>query len=247
MKAKLIDRMIFRTCLFVLVVSVAAPCLVDAAITVDPPVNTLTPQQEEAGWKLLFDGENPGNHWRGYRRDNLPDGWKVDGDGWLALVEPGAGDIITREKFKDFELFMEWKVDEGANSGIFYLVQETSGSIWHSAPEYQILDNAPNQSPHTAAGSLFDLIGSSVWREVQKPAGAVNTTRIIKRGNYVEHHMNGRMLFSYEIGTAEWDQMVAASKFNAPPFATAEEGHIGLQDHGDRVAFRNIRIRVLDE
>ena len=218
----------------------------NAAIEVDPPVNTLTPEQEAQGWRLLFDGENPGEHWRGYRQDALPDGWQVIEDGWLARVESGAGDIITREQFGSFELFMEWKVAERSNSGIFYLAQETEGSIWRSAPEYQILDNAPTQSPITAAGSLFDLIGSTVWNEVQRPTGEVNTARIVKRGNYVEHHMNGRMLFSFEIGTEEWNEMVEASKFSAPPFATADAGHIGLQDHGDWVAFRNIRIRSLD-
>jgi len=219
----------------------------NAAIDVDPPINTLTPQQEAVGWELLFDGENPAEHWRGYNQDDLPDGWQVIEDGWLALEEPGAGDIITHEEYGSFELFMEWVVEDGSNSGIFYLTQETDGPIWHSAPEYQILDNAPTQSPITAAGSLFDLIGSTVWDEVERPTGEVNTARIVKRGDYVEHHMNGRKLFSFEIGTEEWDEMVEESKFNAPPFATADEGHIGLQDHGDWVAFRNIRIRPLDE
>ncbi len=219
----------------------------NAAIDVDPPINTLTPEQEAEGWELLFDGENPAEHWRGYNQEDLPDGWQVIDGGWLALEEPGAGDIITREEYGSFELFMEWMVAEGSNSGIFYLAQETDGPIWHSAPEYQILDNAPTQSPITAAGSLFDLIGSTVWDEVERPTGEVNTARIVKRGDYVEHHMNGRMLFSFEIGTDEWDEMVEESKFDAPPFATADEGYIGLQDHGDWVAFRNIWIRPLDE
>ena len=219
----------------------------NAAIDVDPPINTLTPEQEAEGWELLFDGENPAEHWRGYRQDDLPGGWQVIDGGWLALEEPGAGDIITREEFGSFELFMEWMVAEGSNSGIFYLAQETDGAIWHSAPEYQILDNSSTQSPITAAGSLFDLIGSTVWDEVERPAGEVNTARIVKRGDYVEHHMNGRLLFSFEIGTDEWDEMVEESKFNAPPFATADEGHIGLQDHGDWVAYRNIWIRRLDD
>ena len=162
------------------------------------------------------------------------------------MEEPGAGDIITREEFGSFELFMEWKVAEGSNSGIFYLARETDGPIWHSAPEYQILDNAPNQTPVTAAGSLFDLIGSLEWAEVDRPAGEVNTARIVKRGDYVEHHMNGRMLFSFQISTDEWNEMVEASKFNDPPFASTPSGHIGLQDHGDWVAFRNIMIRELD-
>lgn len=219
----------------------------NAAIDVDPPINTLTPQQEAAGWELLLDGENPADHWRGYNQDDLPNGWQIIDGGWLALEESGAGDIITREQFGSFDLFMEWMVEDGSNSGILYLAQETDGAIWHSAPEYQILDNSPTQSPTTAAGSLFDLIGSTVWDEVDRPAGEVNTARIVKRGDYVEHHVNGRMLFSYEIGTDEWDEMVEESKFDAPPFATAEEGHIGLQDHGNWVAYRNIRIRPLED
>lgn len=223
----------------------------DAANVVEPPVNTLTQEQQEEGWQLLFDGENPNECWRGYKLEDIPTGWRVVEDGWLALDEPGAGDIITREKFGSFELFMEWRVKEESNSGIFYMVKESEGDrrwdIWHSAPEYQILDNSPSQSPVTAAGALFDLIGSAIWDEVARPTGEVNTARVVKRGDYVEHHMNGRMLFSFEIGTDEWKEMLEQSKFNAPPFATADEGHIGLQDHGDWVAYRNIRIRRLDD
>ncbi len=216
--------------------------------SVDPPVNTLTPRQEAEGWELLFDGDNPATHWRNYNQEELSDGWQVIEGGWLARVEDRAGDIITRETFDDFELFLEWKVDNRSNSGIFYMVQELEGRpIWHSAPEYQILDNRPNQSPQTAAGSLFDLIGSSAWNEAARPAGEINTARIVKRGDYVEHHMNGRLLFTFNMNTDEWHEKVEQSKFNAPPFATAPKGHIGLQDHGDWVAFRNIRIRRLGE
>lgn len=211
---------------------------------VDPPVNSLTPQQEANGWRLLFDGENPEADWRGYKRDEFPGGWQVIEDGWLALEQSGSGDIITRDQFDNFELFLEWKVAGGSNSGIFYLAQETDGPIWHSAPEYQVLDGSPG--PIQTSGSLYDLIGSSVWAEVIRDTGEVNTTRIVKKGDYVEHHMNGRLLFSFEIGTDEWDAMVEESKFNAPPFASSPGGHIGLQDHGDWVAYRNIMIRELD-
>jgi len=237
-----------RTTIFLtFVLTFAIALTVYAAVTVDPPVNTLTKQQKQAGWQLLFDGKNPKQHWRSYGKDQLADGWKVSEDGWLALTKPGAGDIITRKKFDSFELFMEWKVEKNTNSGILYMAQETEGPIWHSAPEYQILDNAPDQSPTTAAGALFDLIGSTEWDQVTRPAGKVNTARIIKRGNYVEHHMNGRLLFSYEMGTKKWNEMVKNSKFNDPPFASQHLGHIGLQDHGHWVAYRNIRIRPLEE
>ena len=220
---------------------------VNAAIEVDPPVNTLTPQQEAAGWRLLFDGEEPAADWRGYEMEDLPDGWRVIEGGWLALEEPDAGDIITREQFGSFELFMEWKVAEESNSGIFYMVQEGEDRIWHSAPEYQILDGAPGQLAYQAAGSLYDLIGSSKAYEIIRPTGEVNTARIVKRGDYVEHHMNGRKLLSFEIGSDQWETLVAQSKFSDKPFAAVDVGHIGLQDHGDWVAYRNIRIRPLED
>jgi len=219
----------------------------NAAIEVDPPVNTLTAQQEAAGWRLLFDGHNPAEHWRGYEEDGLPEGWRVIEGGWLALEDPDAGDIITRERFGSFELFVEWKVADESNSGIFYMVQEGEDRIWHSAPEYQVIDGSPGQSPYQAAGALYDLIGSSEWDEIIRPTGEVNTARIIKRGNYLEHHMNGRKLFSVEIGGDQWNALVEQSKFHDKPFAAEDVGHIGLQDHGDWVAYRNIRIRPLGE
>ncbi len=208
--------------------------------------NTLTEEQEAEGWRLLFDGEDPARHWRGYNRDDLPAGWQVDEDGWLVLADTDAGgDIITLEEFDDFDLFMEWKISDGGNSGIFYFAQEVSGSIWHSAPEYQILDNDPDTNPIQAAGALYDLVGPE--EDVTNPAGEINTARIIKNGSQLEHYMNGELLLSIEVHGDTWNHLVENSKFDEHPFAETDEGHIGLQDHGDWVAYRSIMIRELDE
>lgn len=210
----------------------------------EPTPNQLTDEQKAEGWQLLFDGEQPEKHWRGYRRDELPSGWRAE-DGWLVLASAGAGDIVTREKFDSFELFMEWKVTEGTNSGILYRVQELDGPIWQSAPEYQIIDHAPDQHPKHASGSLYDLVGADP--SLAKPTGEVNTARIIVRGDYVEHHLNGEKIFGIRLHGDKWDQMVRNSKFEAPPFATERRGHLGLQDHGHWVAYRNIRVRPLQK
>jgi hypothetical protein len=200
------------------------------------------------GWTVLFDGTSL-DHWRGYRRADVPSGWQIEGDA-LAFV-PGSqgGDLITREQFGDFELELEWRISPGGNSGIFYRGTEDHRSIWQTAPEYQVLDDdrhpdARNRT-HRAA-DLYNLIESNE-RKALSPVGEWNRTRIVARGNHVEHWLNDEKVVEFQKGTDEWRQMVAASKFaSIPDFARFDRGHIGLQDHGDRVWYRNIRIRTLD-
>jgi hypothetical protein len=205
--------------------------------------NTLTAAQQSAGWQLLFDG-NTTKGWRGYAKDSMPDGWQVV-DGALTRVSR-ASDIITKDKFRDFELLVDWMVQSGGNSGIFYRAATGFEAIYWSAPEYQVLDDAQHadgKSLLTSAGSVYGLYPAIAG--VAKPAGEWNTARIVVRGNHVEHWLNGRQFAAYELGSDEWKQKVAASKFNAwPEYGKATEGHIGLQDHGDKVAFRNIKIKV---
>lgn len=206
--------------------------------------NTLTPAERAAGWRLLFDGRSTSG-WRAYDADSMPWGWQVV-DGALTRVGR-AGDIITRDTFRDFELLVDWMVAPKGNSGIFYRAAPGSEAIYWSAPEFQVLDDAGHPDGRTlltSAGSVYGLYPAIPG--VVKPAGEWNTARILVDGNHVEHWLNGRRFASYELGSAEWKAKVAASKFAAwPEYGQAAVGHIGLQDHGDRVAFRNIKIRVL--
>jgi hypothetical protein len=208
-------------------------------------VNTLTPEERAAGWRLLFDGKSL-EGWRGYNKQTAPETWKVV-DGELALVGKG-GDLITKEQFADFELKLEWKlVKPGGNSGVFFHGAETTDPIYYTAPEIQIIDNARHKDAanvtHTA-GSNYDLDAPS--RDVTKPIGEWNELRVVVRGPHVEQWMNGVKLVEYELWSPEWEAKVKASKFaKMPGYGRAKTGHIGLQDHGDPVAFRNLKIRPL--
>lgn len=207
-------------------------------------MNTLTDAERAAGWKLLFDGETL-EGWRGYNMAGLPPSWAVE-DGTITRVA-GGGDLITEEQFEDFELAFEWRVEEGGNSGVFYRGVEGLPVIYHGAPEYQVLDDANHadgRSPVTSAGSNYALHPAP--RGVVKPAGEWNSGRIVVRGNAVEHWLNGTQVVTYELSSEEWKRLVAESKFvEWPAYGMAERGHIGLQDHGDRVWYRNLKIRVL--
>ena len=202
-------------------------------------------QPASGEWRALFDGKTT-TGWRGFRQPSISSGWQVV-DGALVRVASGAGDIITDEQFRNFELELEWKASEGGNSGIFYRVTEQADTIWKGAPEMQVLDDARHAdgvSDLTSAGSNYALYPAP--RGVVRPAGQWNAVRIVVNGDHVEHWLNGTKLFEYELGSEDWKDRVAKSKFSAMPlYGTAKQGHIGLQDHGDRVAFRNIRIRVL--
>ncbi|HTI05804.1 MAG TPA: DUF1080 domain-containing protein [Gemmatimonadales bacterium] len=238
--------MIKRSTLAGLLVVVAAACQKqqqpapqDAAVP-----NTLTDNERAAGWRLLFDGTTTAG-WRNYGKPNLSSGWVVQ-DG--ALTRTGAGgDIITTDQFTNFELTIDWKIEPGGNSGIFYRASEDSDEIYWNAPEMQVLDDAKHpdgQNPMTSAGAAYDLYPAP--RGHVRPGGEWNSAALIVRGNHVEHWLNGAKLVEYEFGSADWNSKVAASKFAPHPhFGKNTTGHIGLQDHGNVVAFRNIKIRVL--
>ncbi len=205
--------------------------------------NTLTEQERADGWILLFDGKRI-DHWRGYKQEDSHDGWAIK-DGCITRVGPG-GDLMTREQFDDFELSIEWRISEGGNSGIFYNGTEEYGNVYESAPEMQVLDNGAHKDGGdtlTSAGANYALHAPAV--DATKPVGEFNLARILVRGNHVEHHLNGQKLLEYELGSEAWKTLVAASKFkDMPGYGQAEFGHIALQDHGDAVSFRNIKIRV---
>jgi len=217
--------------------------------------NQLTQAEKKAGWQLLFDGKTT-NGWRNYGKKTTGSAWEVV-DGTLALLgkaerSPGqeGGDIVSTEMFTNYELRLDWKISENGNSGLMYLVQD-DGSYekpWHSGPEMQILHDAGHpdgQIESHRAGDLYDLIPSQIM--AANPPGAWNQLRLIVRGNEVEHWLNGQQVVEYELGSPAWEAMVAASKFSdKPAFGKARSGHLALQDHSDRVWFRNIKLRSLE-
>jgi hypothetical protein len=208
------------------------------------PPNLLTADELAQGFRLLFDGASTSG-WRGFRRATMPDGWRVV-DGALALVGP-AGDIVTVDAFANFELRLQWRIAEGGNSGIFFRVDERYERTYHSGPEMQVLDDARHPdgaSRLTSAGANFGLHPAPSG--VVRPAGEWNDVRLVVNGARVEQWLNGVLVVRYELWTDEWRRLVQASKFAQwPGYGLARRGHIALQDHGDRVAFRSIRIREL--
>ncbi len=226
------------------------------AYSINAQNNTLSEEEKSEGWILLFDGESA-EHWRGYNMDVLPDkGWTVK-EGELIFQPPESddwstqSDIITKEKYKDFEFKLEWQIEKGGNSGIFYhVLEQPTQAIYWSGLEYQLLDNEYHPdaemgiSGNRKAGSLYDLLPADPQNT--KPHGEWNTVRIISEGAKVEHWQNGEKIVEYERWTPEWFEMIRESKFSGhPEFGAMQEGHIGLQDHGDLVKFRNIKIRRL--
>ncbi|WP_339651209.1 DUF1080 domain-containing protein [uncultured Salegentibacter sp.] len=222
-------------------------------------LNELSAKEKEEGWELLFDGEST-DGWRGYGKDSFPKGWVIE-DGALKVQGSGAGeaggggDIIYKKEFKDFELSLEWKVSEGGNSGIFYLAEEIDGEpIYTSAPEFQILDNEKHpdarlgKNGNRQSASLYDLIPAEPQNA--KPVGEWNKASIIVYRGTVVHSQNGENVVEYHLWTDKWKEMVADSKFKDwENFLNAggedKQGYIGLQDHGDDVWFRNIKIKKL--
>lgn len=237
-------RHLAGTALLILVPGLAACQSGNQVADQATPMNTLTSEEVEAGWTLLFDGETT-DGWRGYQETGPPTGWAAV-DGTLARVS-GGGDIVTEAEFDDFELTLEWRVEEGGNSGVFYLATESTDRLFENAPEMQLLDDAGHrdgQSPLTSAGSNYALYPAP--RGVVRPAGEWNTARIVVEGAHVEHWLNGQRVVTYELGSEEWTRRVAESKFAEwPEYGQARSGHIGLQDHGGPVWFRNIKIREI--
>lgn len=197
------------------------------------------------GWITLFDGGDPAKTFRGFKKDSFPSGWTVK-DSCLVRTGPG-GDLITREQFQNFDLTLDWKIQKGGNSGIMYHVSEDAEATYETGPEMQILDDdAHNDGKDrlTCAGSNYALHPAP--KGVVKPVGQWNSVRILCNGNHVEYYLNGVQTCSFDVGSADWKTRLAASKFSKVPlYATKTKGHIALQDHGDEVAFRNIRIKPL--
>ena len=214
------------------------------------PAAAAAPSKKESGFVALT-GHDGREHWLGYGLDKAKDSWPanwefVDG---VLHAKGGGADLKTREQYGDFDLRFEWKVPRGANSGVMYRVSQETDPAYYTGPEYQIVDNvghADGANPDTSAASVYALYAPS--KDVTKPAGGWNEARIIVSGNHVEHYLNGEKVVEYQLGNADWNKRVAASKFAAwKKFGTNRRGHIVLQDHGDQVWYRNVRIKSLDD
>jgi len=219
--------------------------------------NTLTQREKQDGWSLLFDGKTTAG-WRGLYKESFPKaGWIVE-NGILTVLEGGksnerGGDIITVQQYGNFELSLDFKLVPGANSGIKYFILEDpkkkSGA--GVGPEYQLLDDQLHPdaklgiSGNRTCGSLYDLIPADPKKSI-RPVGEWNTARIVAKGKHVEHWLNGVKILEYERGSGDFKAHVDKSKFkDIPNFGETPQGHILLQEHGNRVFFRNIKIRIL--
>ncbi|RIV26960.1 DUF1080 domain-containing protein [Fibrisoma montanum] len=225
--------------------------------------NTLTAREKKEGWKLLFDGKTT-KGWRGAYKEKFPDkGWNVE-NGTLTIQKSDGsesqsfGDIVTDDEYGNFDLMFDFKLSDGANSGLKYFVVEQQPKPKGSAfgLEYQVLDDAKHpdakmgRNGNRTVGSLYDLIPAK--DKQVNPIGEWNTGRVLVRGSHVEHWLNGKKVVEYERGSEEFRKLVGMSKYAAPSynangrFGEAPKGHILLQDHGDQVSFRNLKIKTLD-
>ena len=216
-------------------------------------INTLTAKEKKAGWKLLFDGTDKAG-WHNYLKSEATASWKVE-DGALTSDQEAkkngaeGGDLVTNEEFEDFELTLEWKIAEAGNSGIIFSVHEDPkyGATYLTGPEMQVLDDAKHpdgKNPKHNSGDLYDLKKSAT--NAVKPVGEWNKVKILKKDGHLVFWLNGVKTVETTIGSAEWKELLANSKFkNWKGFGEYAKGHIALQDHGDQAWYRDIKIRVL--
>lgn len=213
-----------------------------AAALLLPFTACVTDSHSGKEWTVLFDGSST-DHWRNYRADGLSDGWKIV-DGALTRAAGGAGDIVTKEQYGAFELVLEYKISKGGNSGIMFHVTEEAGAPWHTGPEIQVQDNVDAHDPQLS-GWLYQLYKPTV--DATKPVGEWNKVRVLMTPEKSAVWMNGVHYYDFVKGSDDWNERVAASKFKEfANFGKPTRGHICLQDHGDEVAYRNIKIRSLD-
>ena len=218
-------------------------------------VAVLTEEEKAEGWEYLFDGQNT-SKWKSVSGDSFPShGWIIE-EGALVLGGTDGGDIITKEKFDNFELVLDFRLTDSANSGIKYFVgnmnnTDKQGKMIFNGPEYQIIDdhNHPavtkdEKGSLMSTGALYLLYGPE--NKTLRPAGEWNTAKIVSNGKNVEHWLNGVRLLSYERGSGDFRQKVSATKFrNQEKYGELESGHIMLTDHNDKVYFKNIKVRRL--
>jgi type 1 glutamine amidotransferase len=211
------------------------------------PPNWISPEERALGFELLFDGRSQ-EGWRGFRQDGFPaQGWVVDRGCLRHVPNGGGGDLVTERVFGDFELRFEFAVQKRANSGVIYRVSEEERASYMTGPEFQVLDDAGHEladDANTATAALYALVGPE--GKQLRATGTFNEAAIIVRGWHVEHWLNGAKVVDVDLDSAEMRARIAASKFKDwSRFARVERGHIALQDHGDEVFYRSIRVREL--
>lgn len=225
----------------------AAPLLALCAVAIAQRSPAPAPAAQDGAWTILFDGTSA-EHFRGFRKDAMPSkGWVVRDGALCCEAGGGGGDIVTREEYADFELAFEWRVAPGGNSGVIYRCDEKHDASWQTGLEFQILDDAAHRDglkPQTGAGSIYDLAAPS--KPMARPPGEWNEARIVARGTRIEHWLNGEKIVDVDLASDECRKAKAASKWaSMPDFGTLAKGRIALQDHGDEVCYRNIRVRAL--
>jgi Domain of Unknown Function (DUF1080) len=220
--------------------------------------NTLTTKEKSDGWQLLFDGKTL-KGWHNYGKQGIGSSWivsdnaihlnaKAKADGSFQAAD--GGDILTASEYQDFELQIDWKIGKCGNSGIIYNIVENPAKYeygWMTGPEMQVLDNTCHPDAKIIkhrAGDLYDLIACS--QETVKPAGEWNRARLVSKGGKIEHWLNGVKVVTYDMTSPQWPSLIAGSKFKAwSDFGKSRKGRISIQDHGDPVWYKNIKIRTL--
>lgn len=242
-----------RTTLICLAITGLAACAGAQKISGD---NTLSKQEKKEGWILLFDGKTT-NGWHTYGRTDVGNAWKVkDGllyldasnkDGWQTN---GGGDIVTNQEFENYHFKVEWKISPKGNSGIIFNIKDDKPKykhVWYTGMEMQVLDNdghADGKINKHRTGDLYDLIASSV--ETVKPVGEWNLAEVIQKDGKLELKLNGTTVVTTTLWDDAWRALIAKSKFRGTEdFGTFKSGHIALQDHGNDVWYKNIKIRKL--
>jgi hypothetical protein len=222
----------------------AAVLAATAATLTAQPVSKEPAQGAARGaWKSLATLDA----WKGYKAPQVPNGWRAV-DATTIEKSGDSDDILTKEQYGDFELELDWKLSPGGNAGIFYRATEAGEKVYHTGPEYQLLDDAAHrdgQNRLTSSAAAYGLYAAAAG--VVKPAGEWNTTRIVARGAHVEHWLNGQKVVEYELWSPDWEAKVKASKFKDwSGYGRAKRGHIGIQgDHGGTITVRNARVREL--
>jgi len=218
--------------------------LATVAVAAEP--NSLSPEEKSAGWKLLFDGTSTAG-WVGIGKIEFPaKGWIVEAGTLKHVARGGGGDIVTVEHFDDFELTWEWRLAPGANGGLKYNLPDPKKGL---GCEYQLLDEDKHADAKANAGTrttggLYDVLPPATDRKLHPP-GEWNQSRIVVKGNHVEHWLNGAKTVEFEFGSEELKKAIEKSKFkNAPGWGVKTKSPILLQDHGDELSFRNLKIRT---
>ena len=205
--------------------------------------NTLTDAEKAAGWKLLFDGKKI-EGWRGYKSEEPPkQGWVVENGTLHKQADIRGGDIMTVDAYENFEFSWDWKLGAGGNNGVkYFIIQERNATVGH---EYQMIDDSKVKDPLSSTASFY-LVGKPAADKPMKPMGEWNTSKIVVKGNHVEHWLNGAKVLDYECGGEQVMAQVPKTKFKKyPGFGEKVKGHILLTDHKDPCWFRNLKIRVL--